>query len=404
MKRDETAEDVIRTKFQALRAVLDERGRRLWAATESRAHGYGGDSVVSRATGLTRATIRQGRVELEAGLTARGRIRKVGGGRPKVTKSNPGLLEALDRLVDPITRGNPESPLRWTTKSRDHLAEALQAQGFAVSASTVRRLLLEQGYRMQTVSKSLERRHHDDRDAQFLHINGAVRDYQASGDPAISVDTKKKELVGDFKNGGREWHPAGQPPEALSHDFPQDSTGKAVPYGVFDMKRNEGFVNVGTSHDTSAFAVESIRQWWTLMGRETYPNSKRLLITADCGGSNGYRIRAWKAELQALANETGLTIDVLHFPPGTSKWNKVEHRLFSYISINWRGRPLDTFRTIVELIGATSTKGGLKVKAVLDQKHYNLGASVSDGEMARLNITRSSWHGEWNYTIAPVAC
>jgi hypothetical protein len=256
---------------------------------------------------------------------------------------------------------------------------------------------------MQSVRKSLERRSHDDRDAQFQFINGAVRDYQAEGNPAISVDTKKKELVGDFKNGGREWRRAGQPVEALSHDFPHDAEGKAVPYGVFDMSRNEGFVNVGASHDTAAFAVESIRKWWNLMGREAYPASKRLLVTADCGGSNGYRTRAWKFELQALANETGLTIDVAHFPPGTSKWNKIEHRLFSYISINWRGRPLNSFRTIVELIGSTTTKAGLKVRAVVDEKHYNLGATVSDEEMAGLNITRSPWHGEWNYTIAPVS-
>ena len=402
MKRDREAEEVVRAKYEALRPVMDERARRVWAAAESRAYGYGGDSLVSGATGMARATIREGRAELEGGLRSPGRVRRPGGGRQRATTVNPELATALDELVDPITRGCPESPLRWTTKSRYHLAEALRGKGFDVSASTVRRLLLEQGYRMQSVSKSLERRHHDDRDAQFTYINGAVREYQSAGNPAISVDTKKKELVGEFKNGGREWQPTGRPEQALSHDFPCDANGKAVPYGVYDMGRNEGFVNVGASHDTSAFAVESIRQWWDQMGREAYPESKRLLVTADCGGSNGYRIRAWKFELQALANETGLTIDVAHFPPGTSKWNKVEHRLFSYISINWRGRPLDSFRTVVELIGNTTTTTGLKVMAVLDEKHYNLGMSVSDEEMASLNLTRSQWHGEWNYSIAPM--
>ena len=403
MERDTTAEGTIRAKFEALAPVLDERSRRLWAATESAALGYGGDSLVSRATGLSRERIRNGRRELESGVQPAELLRRAGAGRPTAASGQPGLEEALDRLVDPVTRGDPESPLRWTTKSKDRLAAALKEQGFKVSASTVGRMLKQQGYRMQTTSKSLQRRHHDDRDSQFEFINGSVREYQQAGDPAISVDTKKKELVGDFHNGGREWLPRGQPEEVLDHDFPSDAIGKAIPYGVYDIHRNEARVSVGIDHDTPAFAVQSVRQWWYSMGAPCYPNSTRLLITADCGGSNGYRVRAWKSELQRLANETGLTIDVTHFPPGTSKWNKIEHRLFCYISQNWRGRPLETFETVVELIGHTSTTKSLRVEAELDENSYPLGVKISDNEMRSLNIVRNPWHGEWNYSLKPQA-
>lgn len=402
MKRNEEAVAAIKFKFASLAPLLDERARRVWAATESRSLGYGGDAAVSAATGLSRAVIRAGRGELEQGIEASQRIRRPGGGRPSKAVAMPGVMDALEELIDPVTRGDPESPLRWTTKSCEKLAHALTEQGFPTSSSTVWRLLRELGYRIQSTRKTLERRHHDDRDPQFEYINGAVRDFHSAGEPAISVDTKKKELVGDFKNAGREWQPAGQPEEVLSHDFAVDSIGKAIPYGVYDLHRNEALVNVGTDHDTPAFAVASIRQWWRTMGRAAYPGASNLLITADCGGSNGYRIRAWKSELQAFATESGLTIHVCHFPPGTSKWNKVEHRLFSYVSMNWRGRPLTTYETVIELIGHTTTSTGLTVRAALDLEQYERGIRISDEEMEGLNLTRSQWHGEWNYTLAPL--
>lgn len=403
MKRDEEAVQAIKFKYDALLPLLDERTRRVWAAVESRALGYGGDAAVSAATGISRAAIRSGRGELERGLEATHRIRRPGAGRPRKTEDMPGVLDALEKLIDPVTRGDPESPLRWTTKSCEKLAEALTAQKIPTSSSTVWRLLRELGYRVQSTRKTLERRHHDDRDPQFEFINGSVREFHDEGEPAISVDTKKKELVGDFKNAGKEWQPSGQPEQVLSHDFPVDSIGKAIPYGVYDLHRNEAMVNVGTDHDTPAFAVESIRQWWRQMGQTAYPGATKLLITADCGGSNGYRIRAWKSELQAFATDSGLAIHVHHFPPGTSKWNKVEHRLFSYVTMNWRGRPLTTYETVVELIGHTSTSTGLSVKAALDTKQYELGIRVSDEEMEGLNLTRLDWHGEWNYVIKPSA-
>ena len=310
---------------------------------------------------------------------------------------------ALDQLIDPVVRGDPESPLRWTTKSAAKLAAAMQAAGHVVSGSTVWRMLRSKGYRLQSTKKTLERRHHDDRDAQFTYINGAVQDFHAAGDPAISVDTKKKELVGEFSNGGREWHPSGAGPQVLGHDFPSDAVGKAIPYGVCDIGLNEALVNVGQDRDTSAFAVESIRRWWDLIGSKRYPDSDDLLITADAGGSNGYRRRAWKKGLQDLATETGLTIHVVHFPPGTSKWNKIEHRLFCHLSQSWRGRPLYDYTTIIELIGATTTKKGLQVKALLDNGEYPVGQKVSDDEMRALNLKISAWHGEWNYSIRPSA-
>jgi len=401
MSRKIEAEANIREKFRQLAPVLDERARRLWAGAESKALGFGGDSIVSRATGMSRNTIRAGRTELEAGVDGNARMRRPGGGRPKLTAQQPELEAALDRIIDPITRGDPESPLRWTTKSTDKLADAMKAEGHTISASTVWRMLRAKGYRMQSTKKTLERRHHDDRDAQFTYINGAVSDFQAAGNPTISVDTKKKELIGEFSNGGQEWHPTGQPQKVLSHDFPSDAEGKAIPYGVYDIERNEAMVNVGIDHDTSAFAVESIRRWWIHMGSKAYPQSKSLLITADAGGSNGYRRRAWKKGLQDFANETGLTVHITHFPPGTSKWNKIEHRLFCFLSKNWRGRPLFDYATIIELIGNTTTKTGLNVNALLDRQDYPTGQKVKDAEMRALNITKSAWHGEWNYTIAP---
>ncbi len=401
MRRDDATETMIRKKFEALRPHLDERARRLWAATEARVIGYGGITAVSRATGMSRNTVAAGLAELDAEeVLEPGRIRHPGGGRPSATDAQPGLEAALDELIEPVTRGDPESPLRWTTKSKEKLAKELRGKGLRISGTTVRRLLLKKGYRLQSVKKSLERRHHDDRDAQFIYINGAVNDFQADGNPAISVDTKKKELIGDFSVSGREWHPSGQPPLALSHDFPTDALGKAIPYGVYDLERNDALVNIGVDRDTSAFAVESIRRWWFTVGQQAYPNADQLLITADAGGSNGYRRRAWKRGLQHLANEIGFPVHVVHFPPGTSKWNKIEHRLFCQISRNWRGRPLRDYQTVVQLIGKTTTKTGLRVTAMLDHGEYPKGVRVSDEEMKALNITPSPWHGEWNYTIS----
>jgi transposase len=403
MKRKHEAETIIREKYEALSARLDERSRRLWAATEARAVGYGGVAAVARATGMSRNTVKAGLADLERGDLDVARVRRPGAGRKSRTEEQPDLLEALQRLIDPLTRGDPESPLRWTTKSAAKLADALKAAEFEISSSTVWRLLRDLGYRLQSTKKTLERRHHDDRDAQFIYIDGAVRDVQAAGDPSISVDTKKKELIGDFQNGGREWHPSGRPPLVLSHDFPSDAEGRAIPYGVYDIERNEALVNVGIDHDTSAFAVESIRRWWFHLGKQAYPDSTQLLVTADAGGSNGYRRRAWKKELQALATETGLTIHVVHFPPGTSKWNKIEHRLFCHLSKNWRGQPLYNYATAIQLIGSTTTKTGLSVKALLDDGDYPTGIRIDPRELDTLNITKSVWHGEWNYSIAPAA-
>ncbi len=401
MKRNVEGEAIVRAKYDALKTLLDERTRRLWAASEAKVLGHGGIAAVSRATGLNPRTIRAGLTELEQGIVETSRVRRPGGGRPSLSVRQPDLEKALDLLIDPITRGDPESMLRWTTKSTEKLASALQAKGFTISSSSVWRLLRAKGYRLQSAKKSLERRHHDDRDSQFIFINGAAMDFKAAGNPVISVDTKKKELIGEFSNGGREWHPSGHPPKVLSHDFPSDAEGKAIPYGVFDIERNEAMVNVGVDHDTSAFAVESIRRWWASMGAKAYPDAENLLITADAGGSNGYRRRAWKLELQRFADDTGLTVHVVHFPPGTSKWNKIEHRLFCHLSKNWRGRPLLDYVTVIELIGATTTKTGLRVKAQLDRSDYPTGQKVSNAEMKGLNIERSPWHGEWNYALVP---
>jgi hypothetical protein len=401
MRRDLELEAVIVEKYAAVEAVLDERARRLWAAAESRAIGYGGDSVVSAATGLSRCTIRRGRREIESGVEATQRIRAPGAGRPGIEQSQPGLKEALEKLVDPLTRGDPTSPLRWTCKSRAKLTAALSKAGWKVSSTTVGRLLNELGYRLQSVRKSTEGQSHPDRNAQFEHINASAEEFLQRGQPVVSVDTKKKELVGDFKNHGREWQPKGRPEQTLVHDFPQDAVGKAIPYGVYDMGRNEAWVNVGREHDTPAFAVASIRRWWNTMGKSRYPDAQALYITADAGGSNGYRSRAWKHELQKFADETKLQIHVSHFPPGTSKWNKIEHRLFCHITQNWRGKPLRTFETVVELIGNTRTAAGLRVKAKLDKRKYPKGVITTDDDMAALSLHRNAFRGEWNYALHP---
>jgi hypothetical protein len=401
MRRDLDVEATIRRKYLALQSLLDERTRRRWAAAESRSVGYGGDAVVASATGLARATIRAGRKELESGGEPGIRQRRPGGGRRSLVATQEGWVEALERMVEPTTRGDPTRPLRWTCKSTRNLATELQHEGFQVSHTSVGHKLHELGYRLHVVRKTLEGADHPDRNAQFEHINETVEAFQIRNQPVISVDTKKKELVGNFKNAGREWQPKGQPEEVNVHDFPSDALGKAIPYGVFDMTRNEAWVSVGCDHDTPAFAVASIRQWWRTMGRLSYPNATDLLITADAGGSNGYRARAWKVELQNLADETGLHIQVCHFPPGTSKWNKIEHRLFCYITQNWRGKPLASFETVVNLIGSTRTRKGLRVKARLDKKHYPTGVEIKKTDMKRLALRRDDFHGDWNYGFDP---
>jgi hypothetical protein len=401
MRRNVDVEAAVVAKYVVLEPVLDERARRLWAAAESRAIGFGGDALVSAATGLARQTIRRGREELAAGPVLAGRIRRPGAGRPVLEAKQPGLATALEQLVEPVTRGDPTSPLRWTCKSRAHLTAALVKQGWAVSSTTVGRLLHALGYRLQSVRKSREGTSHPDRNAQFEWINGIAAAFLERGQPVISVDTKKKELVGDFKNAGREWQPSGRPEAARVHDFPSDAIGKAIPYGVYDMARNEAWVRVGRDHDTPAFAVASIRQWWKMMGRRAYPKAEALFITADAGGSNGYRARAWKTELQALADALRLCIHVSHFPPGTSKWNQIEHRLFCHITENWRGKPLRTFETVVALIGHTRTAAGLRVKARLDTATYATGRVVTRAEMKELALHPYDFHGEWNYELRP---
>lgn len=401
MRRDTTLEAVIVAKYSTVSPVLDERGRRLWAAAESSAIGYGGDALVSEATGIARQTIRSGRREIERGIEAAGRIRRPGAGRPRLKHAQPGLKAALEELVDPLTRGDPTSPLRWTCKSRAKLAAALQRQGWSISSTTVGRLLHELGYSLQSVRKNREGSSHPDRNEQFEYINAKASRFLAGKQPVISVDTKKKELVGDFKNAGREWQQKGSPENVLVHDFPGDALGKAIPYGVYDMARDEALVSVGSDHDTPAFAVASIRRWWTMMGKPAYPNAKRLLITADAGGSNGYRSRVWKLELQRLADDLKLRIHVSHFPPGTSKWNKIEHRLFCHITQNWRGKPLRTLETIIQLIGHTRTEAGLRVMAKLDSRKYPTGVVVTAAQMKALALHPSTFRGEWNYELRP---
>ena len=401
----------IQRRFRALAAFLDERMRRLVAAAESEAIGYGGISAVARATGVSRRAITEGMKELNQRKVSRQtgssqlRIRRKGAGRKRTVEKDLTLLEDLDRLVDPVTRGDPESPLRWTCKSVRRLAEELQQEGHAVSYQTVAELLHALDYSLQANQKTLEGSQHADRDEQFEYINRKAQRYLKRGEPVISVDTKKKELVGDFKNNGREWELKGQPKEVRVHDFQirEPEKGKVAPYGVYDLGRNVGWVSVGVDHDTAAFAVESIRRWWRWMGCQSYPQAKRLLITADSGGSNGARVRLWKWELQQLANETGLQISVCHFPPGTSKWNKIEHRLFSFISQNWRGKPLISHEVIIDLIAATTTATGLAVKSKLDTNLYPAGLKVSDQQMAGLQLKRDKFHGDWNYSLLPTS-
>ena len=401
MKRNLELEAALVQKYAAVSKVLNERARRLWAAAESNAIGYGGDAVVSAATGLSRKTIRDGRAEIAEGIKHHKRIRRPGAGRPCLDDIQPGLEEALDKLVSPETRGDPMSPLKWTCKSRAKIAAALSNDGWIVSSTTVGRILKRLGYRLQSVRKKNEGASHPDRNAQFEHINATAEDFFEKDQPVISVDTKKKELIGDFRNEGREWQPIGTPEYSLVHDFPQDSIGKAVPYGVYDMARNEACVNIGKSADTPKFAVASIRRWWSTMGKKAYPDAYALYITADAGGSNGYRSRVWKYELQKFADETNLQIHVSHFPPGTSKWNKIEHRLFCHITQNWRGKPLRSFETVVELIGNTRTEAGLRVVAKLDKRNYKTGVAVSNAEMEALALSKNDFKGEWNYMLQP---
>lgn len=393
----------IRTKFKSLEPVMDERLKRLWAGAEAEAYGDGGIAVVERATGMSRTTIRAGRDELRAGVRAEDvvHVRRPGGGRPRLEETSPQLVEALESLVDPVTRGDPESPLRWTSKSTRKLASELQAQGLRVSPQKVGQLLYAAGYSLQATHKTIEGTAHPDRNAQFEFINERVEQHHARGAPVISVDTKKKELVGDFSNAGLEWQPAGEPVPVRVHDFIDKELGKAIPYGVYDLASNAAWVSVGIDHDTPEFAVESIARWWRYMGKKTYPDATELLITADAGGSNGYRARLWKLELQRLADRTGLTIGVSHFPPGTSKWNKIEHRLFCHITENWRGRPLIDHETVVQLIGNVRTTTGLRVKAKLDTHTYATGIEVPDADMRDLDIVRDPFHGDWNYTLRP---
>jgi len=382
---------------------MDERLRRLWAGSEAEAYGPGGIAAVERATGLSRTTIRTGRDELRAGVSREEvvAVRREGAGRPRLEERDPELVATLESLVDPVTRGDPESPLRWTSKSTRKLAQEMTERGHQISPQKVGVLLHDLGYSLQANVKKVEGTQHPDRNAQFEFINDRVDAYHGRGAPVISVDTKKKELVGDFRNAGREWQPKGEPVPVRVHDFIDPELGKAIPYGVYDLARNTGWINVGTDHDTPEFAVRSIASWWKHMGRKAYPDATELLITADGGGSNGYRSRLWKAELQRFADRTGLTIGVSHFPPGTSKWNKIEHRLFCHITENWRGRPLVDHETIVQLIGSTRTSTGLVVKARLDQREYQTGIKVSDSEMKQLNIITHSFHAEWNYSIVP---
>jgi transposase len=392
----------IENKYHGLSEELSERARRRWAAVEAVSLGRGGITAVSAATGLAHSTIRRGIDELNNGdAPPAGRERRLGAGRKRATVVDPGIRAALERLVEPDSRGDPQSPLRWTCKSTRRLAQELTAQGHPVGPTTVRRLLKEAGYSLQANRKTREGNSHADRDAQFRHINRRVSAQRRRGQPTISVDTKKKETLGNLKNAGQTWRPKGRPREVDTHDFPDPRKGKAVPYGVYDLRHNEAWVSVGMSSDTAEFAVESIRCWWQRLGRQRHPQAKRLLITADSGGSNSSRNRLWKVQLQAWSDETGLEIEVCHFPPGTSKWNKIEHRLFCHVTRNWQSRPLETYEVVVNLIGSTTTEAGLKVYAELDAATYEKGRKVPDEEFAKLNIMPSRFHGEWNYVIRP---
>jgi len=392
----------IRKRFSVLNKFLDERMRRLVAGAESWSLGRGGISAVSRATGISRPVIRQGMAELQnRPAVPPGRVRRAGGGRKRIAERDPGVVRDLEKLVEPVTRGDPESPLRWTCKSVRRLAAELSRRGHRISYPVVAELLRELGYSLQANRKTREGSSHPDRNAQFEYLNGKVRRFLRAQQPVISVDAKKKELVGDFKNGGRELRPKGQPEKVRVHDFLIPELGRATPYGVYDVARNTGWVSVGLDHDTAAFAVESIRRWWQSMGQPVYPRAQRLLITADAGGSNGPRVRLWKVELQKFADETGLRIAVCHFPPGTSKWNKIEHRLFSFITQNWRGKPLLSFEVIVNLIAATATAKGLRVRSALDTNSYPPATKVPDRDLAQVRLRPDAFHGEWNYEIRP---
>jgi hypothetical protein len=400
--------DKIRLKYELLAPVMDERMTRLWAAAEAEALGWGGGAAVTNATGILGKRIAAGKRDLEelknnppTEPPREQRVRREGGGRKRLEDRNPELVEALNDLIDPVTRGDPMSPLRWTTKSTRKLAKELTSQGHDVSASKVCQLLHEMGYSLQGTNKTTEGTEHPDRDAQFEYINRRVKEFHRQGEPVVSVDTKKKELLGDFKNGGKEWQPQGKPVPVRVHDFIDPELGKAVPYGVYDLSRNEGWVNVGINHDTAEFAVESIRRWWRRMGKRAYPDATQLLITADAGGSNGPRVRLWKTELQKLADDTGLTLRVCHYPPGTSKWNKIEHRMFCHITQNWRGRPLETVEAVINLIGSTTTATGLRVRAALDDNEYEKGVKVTDEELAAVNLRPARARPTWNYAIEP---
>ncbi len=394
-------EDGIRYRWESVGSQLDERGRRLFAAGEVRTAGWGGLAVVSRITGLARSTINRGEDDLDAAPLAKGQVRRAGGGRKAVAANDPELVPELKRLVEPDTLGDPMRPLIWVSKSMDKLAAALTAMGHPISADTVRKELVKLGFSRQSNRKADEGSKHPDRNAQFEYINKKVVAAQARKQPVISVDTKKKELIGNFKNGGTDYRPRGDPRRVNVHDFEDKQLGKVVPYGVYDVTADAGFVSVGITSDTAEFAVQSIRCWLERMGRQRYPKARKLTITADCGGSNGARVRLWKVELQKLADETGLVLRVHHYPPGTSKWNRIEHRLFCHITQNWRGRPLTDRVAVVELIGATTTKAGLKVECALDPRTYQKGIKVSDAEMQSLDITGDTFHPEWNYTIKP---
>jgi hypothetical protein len=400
------AEGLVRKKWRLLKATMDERARRLWAGTEADAIGYGGVARVARATGLAISTVRKGRDEVRAGAGGHDivNVRRRGGGRRPFEEEHPDAWSKLEKLVDPVTRGDPESPLRWTCKSTHVLAhEMFVRHGIRMTDKTVAKLLKQHEYSLQAPSKSVEGTQHPDRNAQFEHINARAEDCLERGVPVISVDTKKKELVGNFKNGGREWQPQGEPELVDVHDFPNDAVGKAIPYGVYDVGADDGFVSVGTDHDTPVFAVTSIEAWWKQVGAKRYPDAREIYITADAGGSNSYRSHVWKYELQRLADKLDVVIRVSHFPPGTSKWNKVEHRLFSFISINWRGRPLRSYETIVSLIANTKNRGGLVVRARMDRRRYPTGKKVPPRELRALRIERDDFHGEWNYVLRPRA-
>jgi transposase len=392
-------ESELRRRYKTLFKHLDERQRRLIAAADTEQLGWGGVSMVARTSGLSRPTIYKGLQELqEAPL---GRTRQDGGGRKYIEEETPAILRRLEELIAPATRGDPMSPLQWTSKSTRYLMQALNSEGHEISHTTVAHLLQALGYSLQAASKTLEGKQHPDRNAQFEYINKMTKRFFRKGDPVISVDTKKKELIGKYRNGGQEWKPQGEPDEVLVHDFPDKKLGKAIPYGVYDVGQDAGWVNVGTDHDTASFAVESIRRWWRRMGKPVYEDAQELLICADGGGSNSHRSRLWKVELQRLSNELGIKITACHFPPGTSKWNKIEHRLFSHITMNWRGRPLVSHDVVVNLVSSTKTRSGLRVKAKLDKQKYPTGIVISDDEIEELNIKLHTFHGEWNYTISP---